>query len=77
VRRLVRAVQSYFLEAAEPHAVENAFDILQRTLVDNDDYGLIHWFLMRDGQHAEPFKTLREQYPAVWERLQIALDSAG
>jgi hypothetical protein len=75
VRRLVRAVQSYLLEAAEPDEIENAFDILQRTLSDNDDYGLTHWFLMRDGQHAEPFKTLREQYPTIWERLQVALDS--
>jgi len=75
VRRLVRAVRSYLLEAAEPDEIENAFDILQRTLSDNDDYGLTHWFLMRDGQHAEPFKTLREQYPTIWERLQVALDS--
>lgn len=75
VRRLVRAVQSYLSEAAEPAERENAFDNLQRALSDNDDYGLIHWFLMRDGQHDEPFKTLREQYPTIWERLRVALDN--
>jgi uncharacterized protein (TIGR02646 family) len=74
VRRLVQAVRSYILEPAEPDKSENAFNILQRTLNDNDDYGLTYWFFMREGQHAEPFKTLHEQYPKIWERLQVTLD---
>lgn len=74
VRRLVRAVRSYMLDAIESANREKAFHILQRDLLDNDDYGLTHWFFLRDGQHAAPFKALQEQYPQEWQRLQASLD---
>ncbi len=71
-RHLARAVRTYLLERANPADREQAFTILRRALIDHDEYGLSHWFFIHDGQHAEPFKTLRENHFVVWERLQAS-----
>ncbi len=67
---LARAIKVYLQEVEQNHDTEQAFAVLQKTLMDYDDYGLTHWFFIHDGQHTEPFKTLRENHSIVWERLQ-------
>jgi uncharacterized protein (TIGR02646 family) len=68
-RNLRRAVH-HFLQS---DCSEVAVGELEAALRDNSDYGLLVWFLSREGMNDQPFVFLRQHHPDLWERLQALL----
>ena len=69
IRRAVRA----FLAQEEGHVVadisEETIKDLLECVDDATEYGLAIWFFLRDGQDEEPFRRLRDEFPATWRRI--------
>ena len=68
-RNLRRAVAT-FLDKA-PTDLGIATSELLQVLRDNDDYGLIAWYFLREGSQEEPFRRLKEAYPDVWDEIGV------
>jgi hypothetical protein len=60
-RRLETKVEAA-LRANSPNA-----GALMRELREVDDHGLLGWCFLGTGQTVEPFASLRQQHPAVWQ----------
>jgi uncharacterized protein (TIGR02646 family) len=77
VARRLRAAVKGFLQAAEhgfPTASrEQAVKILEDSLRDNAQFGLVHWFFSGEGQREEPFRKLGARFPEVFQALRDAL----
>lgn len=69
-RRLKAQVQAALHEAA-PDA-----DALARSLIEADDHGLLGWYFTGTGQNTEPFASLRQNHPLVWDACVQAVASA-
>lgn len=50
------------------HLDQGSLSALPQALVDEDDHGLLGWFLKAAGQEELPFKVLRDNHPAVWQQ---------
>src|SRR5207244_12407549 len=72
-RNLVRAINSFLRHmpiSPNPEALQaELLDAIQ----DNDDYGLVYWYFRRDGATEDPFRTLRNAYRDVWDRIGRSL----
>jgi hypothetical protein len=66
-RSLRRAVHR-FLERAETESAQ-ALDDLLVELLDHDDYGLLEWYFLRDGQNDPPFSDLRMKHSIAWGQI--------
>lgn len=53
---------------------EESFRDLLESVDDTTDYGIAAWFFLKDGRAEEPFRTLRERFPAIWDRIVAHLD---
>jgi len=66
-RSLRRAVRA-FLDKA-PADCDGAKSDLLQVIRDNDDYGLIAWYFVREGGREEPFRSMKQTYPSVWNEI--------
>ena len=66
-RRLSHHVKTYLADGTPP-----ATELIEK-LQDDDDHDLLGWCVYGDGGNAEPFRSLREQHPDVWQVLEVAL----
>ena len=66
-RNLKRAVASFLESKIEDE--EEALAELWRCLTDNDGYGLLVWYFLRDGRHEQPFAGFRGRKPAAWAEI--------
>lgn len=73
-RNLRRAVDT-FLDTAPTH-LDVARSELLEVVRDNDDYGLIAWYFLREGSQEEPFRRCRESYPDVWDEIGVRCRSS-
>ncbi len=71
--RAVRAFLAQYSNAPDDAGRRRAVDELRQAVCDSDSYGLGQWFLCRDGREMEPFRMLRERYPAIWSEVQRAV----
>ena len=68
--RLSKAIK-YALEWCEPNA-EDLVAMLQAA----DDHGLLGWCFGPTGRNQQPFASLREQHPTIWDACQEHLAPA-
>lgn len=68
-RNLMRAVRAFLLAADDLEAEPE----LLRSLSDNDAYGLLAWFVLHDPGNTEPFATLKQKYPTLWEQIRFKI----
>lgn len=65
-RNLKRAV-NYFLEHKSVSAKDlNLDQELVEVISDNDSYGMVYWYFVRDGQGEIPFSELQRRYENIW-----------
>jgi uncharacterized protein (TIGR02646 family) len=69
-RRLARSVQAFLRLSNDPTTAREAEDELLAAVLDNEEYGLPEWFFLYDGAATEPFVSLQQRYPEVWEKVQ-------
>ena len=74
-RNLVRVVDNFL--RSTPVGVEEAVPELLSGILDNDDYGLVSWCFLREGQEDSPFRDLREEHPSSWTRVVEHLRRVG
>lgn len=67
-RNIRKAVRT-FLDQAPKDPAEARADLLE-SIRDNDDYGLVSWYFLRDGRDEPPFKDLRQRHRDVWEEIE-------
>ena len=60
------------IETAIQSAVLNANALMQE-LRETDDHGLLGWCFIGTGQNVEPFASLRQNHPAVWQHCVQSL----
>ena len=60
------------VEAALQEPAPDASTLAQ-ALRDADDHGLLGWFFTGTGQNAEPFASLRQNHPNVWQTCRQIL----
>lgn len=72
-RNLVRAVNTFLARIATGAPLPTLEAELLEGIRDNDDYGLVFWYFRRDGGAEDPFQTLRNSYPIVWNRIVHSL----
>lgn len=68
-RNLHRAVDTFLHKA--PADLNVAKSELLQVIGDNDDYGLVAWYFVREGSVEEPFRRLKKAYPNVWNEIGI------
>jgi len=68
-RNLSRAVRAFI---ANVGCDSNSRDELKQAIQDNDEYGLVAWFMTKEGQTEEPFCSLRKFHSELWNELQPA-----
>lgn len=71
-RNLRRAVLAYLARAGRAEDATEAEQELLESLQDNNGYGVLHWYLHREGRKDRPFSDLREKHPSVWMHLERA-----
>jgi uncharacterized protein (TIGR02646 family) len=47
---------------------------LRGAIRDNDHYGLVAWFFLREGRDELPFQQLRSGHPALWQAFVSSLE---
>jgi hypothetical protein len=74
-RNLLRAVRHLLAQIQMRSNAEEAalVDETLEAVRDNDEYGLADWYFRRDGGAEEPFRTLRDSYRGIWDRLAQAI----
>ncbi|MBW8878051.1 MAG: hypothetical protein JF614_24065 [Acidobacteria bacterium] len=72
-RNLRRAVRSFLAhEGRDSSGQDVSAESLQElfeSIEDSNDYGLVNWFFLREGQDEEPFRRLRDEFPRVWSAV--------
>jgi len=68
LRRITELVNSFLEQQADQ--LTSAF--IPR-LLDEDDYDLLGWCVYSSGKNVEPFKSLHDTYPKVWQELETAI----
>jgi uncharacterized protein (TIGR02646 family) len=71
-RNLARVIKIYL---QSPRGAPDRL-ALKQGLEDNDDYGLLEWFFLKEGSRIPPFNDLQAFDPVVWQKLVTAI-SAG
>ena len=71
--RNLRLVINSYLQSSRGVLERN---LLKEGIQDNDGYGLLEWFFLREGSKLPPFSTLQAKDPVVWTNLVSAV-SAG
>ena len=74
IARSLRRAVGRFLGCAEGDPAE-ALDDLLAELRDHDDYGLLEWYFLRDGQDDSPFSDLRARHPTAWGKIAKTVGS--
>jgi uncharacterized protein (TIGR02646 family) len=67
-RNLVRAVKAFLTGTASASHSQREVELFE-AIRDNDDYGLAHWYFRSEGGTEEPFRTFRNSYNPVWDRI--------
>lgn len=68
-RNLVRAVNSFMTSAGD----QSDLLALSDAINDNDCYGLVDWFFLRDGVDEVPFRTMKVGRAPAWESVLATL----
>jgi 5-methylcytosine-specific restriction endonuclease McrA len=54
------------------YGLEAGRDLVE-VLLDDDEYGLLAWCVIGNGWKTAPFRSLRQNHPAIWEALENAI----
>ncbi len=68
-RNLQRAVMAFLRDPAAGSSPAEAESTLVQAIRDNDDYGLVVWYFLRDGNSESPFADLKRNRPATWHQI--------
>jgi uncharacterized protein (TIGR02646 family) len=71
-RNLVRAIKRFVVDV-DSIELSNAQIELVKTISDNDAYGLVAWFFLKEGADDEPFSILRENFNTTFELIKDAI----
>jgi uncharacterized protein (TIGR02646 family) len=74
-RALVRAVREYLANAIPGADPARARQLLDEAITDHDDYGLVEWFFLKDGQDDEPFAELKRSHRGVFDEIGAAIET--
>jgi hypothetical protein len=72
-RSLRRAVQGFLERASGGVDSPDSWQSLLEEVRDHDEYGLVNWYFLRDGNEATPFSMLRGKHTKVWQFLVESL----
>jgi hypothetical protein len=67
IRRLREALRRSLLAGDTPEARRDVLHALE-----DDDFGVVMWFVRHEGRHEPPFVNVSQQLPALWRRLCVA-----
>jgi len=72
-RNLKRSVLSFLQRSLHGDNQAELHGEFLESIQDNDGFGLLHWFFLREGQEEFPFSKLREDHPDVWNEITLLL----
>jgi uncharacterized protein (TIGR02646 family) len=73
LRRCIGTFLSQQRADSEEISSESLRDLLE-SIDDATDYGIAVWFFSKDGRDEEPFRTLRDRFPSIWDKIVIHLN---
>jgi uncharacterized protein (TIGR02646 family) len=76
-RNLQRAVNAFLRDLSVGSLKPKAYPHLIQAIRDNDNYGLVIWYFLRDGQEESPFNQLKTNHPKTWTEIQGLLIEGG
>jgi uncharacterized protein (TIGR02646 family) len=69
-RNLQRAVNIFLRDISNGISAPEANSNLLQAIRDNDNYGLVIWYFVRDGCSESPFDLLKRDHSNLWSEIQ-------
>jgi hypothetical protein len=76
-RNLIRSVNFFLNGARQGTDQAELLAELLESIDDNDGFGLLQWFFLREGREDKPFSWLQEGHPEIWTEVTKHIQTHG